>query len=164
MSYRSSVVLSRSRAVFVVAVVLLTAVSERPPARPARSINKDAVERTPSATIYRNVGAEFFAGVAGAGVRVAYDSRQPAYMHQRQQRTNSLPCVLQDYTDGRFIAVQWRTETATGDMAQCYEEVIGAWRCAVTTDRKVYDVGMPCSGCNRKTEAALRPMFERMYV
>lgn len=30
---------------------------------------------------------------------------------------------LQDFANGNFLAVQWRTETATGDMAQCYEEV-----------------------------------------
>lgn len=31
---------------------------------------------------------------------------------------------LQDFVNGNFLAVQWRTETATGDMAQCYEEVL----------------------------------------
>eukprot|EP00752_Nemacystus_decipiens_P002967 g2756.t1 len=28
----------------------------------------------------------------------------------------------EDFANGNFLAVQWRTETATGDMAQCYEE------------------------------------------
>lgn len=31
---------------------------------------------------------------------------------------------VQDFANGNFLAVQWRTETATGDMAQCYEEVL----------------------------------------
>lgn len=30
----------------------------------------------------------------------------------------------QDFANGNFLAVQWRTETATGDMAQCYEQVL----------------------------------------
>ena len=31
--------------------------------------------------------------------------------------------VSQDFVNGNFLAVQWRTETATGVMADCYEEV-----------------------------------------
>eukprot|EP00903_Cladosiphon_okamuranus_P019123 g17595.t1 len=52
--------------------------------------------------------------------------RSMAYLHPNPfYRGVARMLLLQqrDYKNGKFIAVQWRTETATGDMAHCYEEV-----------------------------------------
>lgn len=38
-------------------------------------------------------------------------------------RSVSFCFVMQDFANGNFLAVQWRTETATGVLADCYGEV-----------------------------------------
>lgn len=54
-------------------------------------------------------------------VRVASVCRAPLFFP-----TLSLVSISQDWGVGDFVAVQWRTETSTGNLTQCYEEVTRA--------------------------------------
>ncbi|CAM9450103.1 unnamed protein product [Pylaiella littoralis] len=52
--------------------------------------------------------------------------RTMAYLHPNPFYYGLVRMLLvdhEDFANGNFLAVQWRTETATGNMAECYEQV-----------------------------------------
>eukprot|EP00752_Nemacystus_decipiens_P011546 g10252.t1 len=76
--------------------------------------------------------------------------RTMAYLHPNPFYHGVARMLLleqKDYTDGKFMAVQWRTETAKGDMAECYEEVRAAveehrLRLGLTRDQVIFSTDM----------------------